>query len=591
MGNIYGRTQEEKLDSKTKEHLINYINSIRPKNINLVNQIDSIELDNTKLLPMAIELYQKLYEVLGEYIQPDTKSESMTKKKFFIKPTFGDKEISESILSQCPTEATELDTNLIQIDSPIISMITGEITLDEYNDSFGKISSKKDMMGLNKYILRDMSNYLKMRFINSFNKILLDLTTINDICIARGSYIYKVVKHGPLNDINSFRQILSLPHIVNQFHRILNIRLSNYMLKNSYIDTNIQKGGISGQSNSIFEQFFKLKNVLKDANTHKKKSTILFLDISNAFGSLKLEKLFEVLKLYGVDDEFIAYVKNFYASLEYYIGSNTYKWTDGLIQGCSLSSLLFIIALNYILVHLDQTYKDDMGFEFENGTKILLTAYMDDICIICKDSESAQFMYEKFVYFAKMLGLEVNKSKCAVMVLNDDMEFDEIKRVDMFKYLGEYLSIDGTSSQSYIIFMKILRVRLYALNNKFLDNLTKAQMFKEEFIPWIQRKTLLMYDMTNIHRLKLVSTIKPYIEKWGITQCEIFADVAHILNNSTDSIIKEITDIEVTDTLIHDIEIANYVCNASNIRFEYNQIDENYIAELELENFLEYSNQ
>jgi hypothetical protein len=255
-----------------------------------------------------------------------------------------------------------------------------------------------------------------------------------------------------------------------------------------------------------------------------------------------------------------------------------------------MSPLLFIIALNYILEHLDKTHKDEFGYEIKSGVKILLTAYVDDVCIICKDVKSAQKMYLEFERLCAMLGLSISKSKCAIMVINDEdkLEIDEIKQVNTFKYLGEYLSIDGFSTENYIVFVKILSMRLYKLDKQTWSTETKANVFVEEILPWIQRKTLLMYDINKEQRLKIAVTIKPYTEKWEITEYEIFTDVSSIINNSEDSVIKEISDMDVNQELEKDIEIANYVYRNSNINYKYSQIDENFAMELELDNLAEY---
>jgi len=239
---------------------------------------------------------------------------------------------------------------------------------------------------------------------------------------------------------------------------------------------------------------------------------------------------------------------------------------------------------------LDQKYKDMMGYEFENKMKILLTAYMDDVTIICADVKSAQILYTEFERLCKMLGLSIGKSKCAIMTLNDEDNFDdEIIKVDIFKYLGEYLSTDGTSGESYIFFMKMLNMRLKSLDNKSWDKTIKSQKFKEEILPWIQRKTLLMYDISNEQRLKIVAVLKPYTEKWDIVEYEIFTDAVTIINNSEDSIIKEIKDTELNENLEHDIEIANYVYSNTDIKFKYSQVDEEFALALELENLEEYT--
>src|SRR5690606_13129510 len=234
----------------------------------------------------------------------------------------------------------------------------------------------------------------------------------------------------------------------------------------------------------IFKQFFKIKNVLKDANLKKKSCVVLFLDITDAFGSIKLDRLYQILTLYKVDPKCIDYLRTFYESLDFYVDLNgnatdPFKWVDGLIQGCSLSPLLFMLAMNYLFNYIDTKHNDTCGYDFgdsvnstvetsmenvanniaENFTfanscevnptkdiipvtrssnKLLLTAFVDDVGVTCKDIATAQTVFDDFNRVCEMLGLRINKSKCAMMLVNQTdpvpESLSDIPIVTDFKY-------------------------------------------------------------------------------------------------------------------------------------------------------------
>jgi len=595
MGILIGYEKDTKitntipLNNLTKHQIIEYIKTNKAKNINLTDasqeMMKMIELDNSDLLTMSIELYQKLFALFGEfngYIVSDSEKKTM-KRQFFIKPKFGVDEIMKSIDISYHIPELPFNDQLLKIHQPIILMVMTDITLDEYNASFNNVLTKKDIIGISKRILRDIPPYLKLRIINVYNQCIDTPQKINSSSVARGSYIYKVAKRGPTTDVASFRQILAIPNIVNQFHRILNIRLSEYMMNNAYLDTNIQKGSIGGQKFPIFKQIFKLKSVLKHANTHNTPCTILFLDISNAFGSLHLDTLYNILRLYNVDPIFISYLAMFYDNLEYYMdtGRDTtepIKWTNGLIQGCSLSPLLFVIAMNYILVHLNNTYHATCGYEFTNNTKILFTAFIDDIAIIGKDMASTQLVFDEFHKLCATLGLTLNASKSAMISINEDnaTTINDIQQVTTFKYLGEYLSSDGTSIASFKQFLGFVIRKLKALD-KETDDTKRKTLFDEYLMPYIQKKMMIMYDIGSNNRRKLIFIIKPYIEKWGISVVgNVFYDISSIVNAGDDAVISGI----VTDTgycdeeLERDVEISDYVFKNAYLNFTYGDHDE-----------------
>lgn len=593
-------------DDMTKDQFIEYIKSIKPKHVNLpddmTEKMKNLEIENSELIAMSIELYQKLFASFGEFKYVADKN-STKKKMFFVKPKFGVDAVKKTINSPVQNISTTLDSTLVQPATSLVAMKMDDITVEEFSNSFNNILTKKDMIGINKKMLRDMPQYMKVRFINTYNKIFQDLSKVNNISFGRASYVYKTAKGGSTSDINSFRQIVSIPNPVTQLHRILTLRLNNYMQTNKYIDTTIQKGGVSGQKFAIFEQFYKVKSIFKHANQKKKSCAVLFLDISNAFGNLNLQNLYKVLEVYNVNKNFIEYIKEFYSKFEYYVDTaniktESFKWGDGLVQGCSLSPLLFIISLNYILTHIDKQHKDACGYDIDGKLKILLTAFVDDICVIAKDMASLEVVYKRLKDLLTMLGLPINKAKCAVMVVNDSSaitgELSQIQKVNVFKYLGEYVSSDGSCTESYIQFLKGASRKLILLDKKTISNNDKLKVFEQLIVPWIQRKTMAMYDINMTNRLKIVAIIKPYLEKWGSSGLvNIFSNVTPILNDSTDTVISgaKFEDTDFDDDLQQNIEIANYVLKDANIKIEYSQIDDEFQLDAELEEFGEVINE
>lgn len=599
MGNNFGRSisnnniaQPEdiktKLDDCSRHELIKYMKNMTLKNVNLSGNkeaIKNIELENTKLVPMAIEMYEKMFKLFGSPKASNQKRLIYHKRMCSVKPQFEIEDlIKPTLISIYFTEDNiPLDTIPFTIEQEKQPLVTREITLEEYNDSFNNITVKKDIIGISKKILKYLSVYLKIRIINIYNEILENPEKIRDSCIAKCKYIYKVSKKGPVTETGSFRQILMIPNIINQMHRILNLRLSAYMLQNNYIDTNIQKGGIIGLKFSIFEQVYKLKTVIKDANKNKKSCVILYLDIKDAFGNLKLYKLYEILEMYQVEKKFIDYLKFYYDNLLYYIDLekntqpiNLIEWRDGLVQGCSLSQLLFIIALNYVLKYLDTIYKNECGYEIDKDNKILFTAYIDDISIICNNMISVQKVLEKLEFMCKILGLAFCKEKSALMVINDNSESNNenltnIKKVNMHKYLGEDISVDDTC-KSYVQFIKNLMGRLKSIDCRKCSNADKISMFEKLIIPWMQRKIVLMYDIGTRKKFKIISFINVYMKKWGVTKhVNLFCNISNIINNSRDDVIKKIgLDPELKDELILD----DYIFNSHNLKFNYSQMND-----------------
>ena len=401
-----------------------------------------------------------------------------------------------------------------------------------------------------------MPNYLKIRFVNSYNKVYQGEISADSISIGKASYIYKDAKKGPKDEIKSFRQIITIPTVVNHFHRIWSLRLSDYLFKNNYINTTIQKGAISGQKMAILQQIYKLKNTVKHANMNKKKVAILFLDLTNAFGTLNREIMCDILKKYHIDDKFIEYIKSYYDSFEYYAKTQDWdidsiEWGDGLIQGCPLSPILFVLSINYVLKYLDDKYNKTMGYEVTESLKILFAAFIDDICIVCKDTQSLTEMFNKLESLFQIMGLKFNLDKSAIMLVNHteeeekDYNLRNMKKVKTFKYLGEYISVDGTCTVSYAQFMKELVSKMNRLDSQNITNEKKLETFNKCLLPFIQRRLTMMYDLSNTSKLKVLVIIREYLDKWGgKIEVQLFSTISKLLEGVDDEII---VGIEVND--------------------------------------------
>src|SRR5690606_9448867 len=184
----------------SKHQIITEIISKKIKKINFPDDfkglLQEIELNSTDLLMMSIELYEKIVILVGEYQvplleMPRQLSTGKFIKTFYVRPKFDIGDVIKSVGSIMPNIASTLDNHLITINPPNYPMKMTDITLEEYDESFNVISFNKDMIGISKKILRDIPIYLRLRFINIFNKILENPMLIGSSSIARGIYAYK----------------------------------------------------------------------------------------------------------------------------------------------------------------------------------------------------------------------------------------------------------------------------------------------------------------------------------------------------------------------------------------------------------------
>lgn len=598
MGNIFDQPEGDdqnhvRLDGMTKREIVNYIKKLETVKLDVGEefsaQVKEIGIQNLKLVPMNIEFYERIKKVVPRYVAPKDKPRT---RKYYVKPTFGIESVRADEVVLKETMKMQL---LDKIPAPTKKYKNENITLLEYMEAFKDPTMKTDMMGISKKMLLRCQNYHKVRFINCYNKLYRGVgTSIEEINFGRAFYMYKEAKRGPKDDIKSFRKLVEIPTSINHYHRILAMRMTEYMRANDYIDQTIQKGGISGVKAGILEQIYKVKEVLKDGNERNKQVCVLYLDISNAFGNLKLSALKKILEEYHVHRDFINYVMRYYETFEYYAETREWStellsWKEGLIQGCPLSALLFVTALNYVLKYIDRKYKDECGYSYREGAKILLTAYMDDITIITTSMKKLEKVYTQIKFLFECMGLPINKAKSTIMTnKEEEVGFDRIPIVKYHKYLGEYIAHDGTAIESYTRFIKMLGRRLYALDAKQIESVQKMKFFTTHILPWIQRRMLAMYDLDRRRRINIVSLIKKYVRKWGNTEeIKLFCMIAEIMGKSEDTVIHNIKN-RISDISSDDLELANSILSDKKVEFVYgDDIDENEEADKEIDEMID----
>lgn len=576
ISNIINITNQDqikiKLDELKKNETIDYIQSIKTKklviNKNFANRLKHVELENTKLISMCLELYEKIEKELPEFVT--------SHKKFKTdRVEFAPIDVLDIVPTFVNTkENYETLQNLTQIPDNVNSFTTEQLGLIEFNNTFKALTTSSDMLGLSKKIIFHLSDYIKLRYINSFNES-IDNSTNLEFNFGKATYIYK--KKGDKKVISNYRRIISIPVIVNLFHRMLMIQCDAHLRNNNLVDMTIQKAGITGQKAPILQQIIKIKEIIKDINTCKGKAALMFLDIKDAFGSLDREALFIILEKYKFDNKFIDYMRNYYDSFTYCTTIeetriNNVSWTNGLIQGCSLSPLLFVTALNYVLKHFHDTNTNTVGYNFR-GEYISLCAYMDDIVLICKDVDSLEFSYKKIIDLLGLLGMKLNTQKTIIILpgfSNEEkkaVNIDNIQVVDKFIYLGCTINSDSAIEEIFTENYNKILEWLMNLDIKKPNNQQKITEFTEYVQPEIARRVTKMYDLPVSNKIKLVTLIRSYLDKWGYAdEIQIFPTLDKTFAKNTDTILKKI-DLEAYDKLNAEVSPDSELFDITSYRY------------------------
>ncbi|KAL3972927.1 tetraspanin-7 [Sarotherodon galilaeus] len=143
-------------------------------------------------------------------------------------------------------------------------------------------------------------------------------------------------------NIEQFRTISLLSVEGKIFFSIVAKRLTEYLLKNSYIDNSVQKGGIP-----------KVPGCLEHTGVNRGDLKVLWLDLANAYGSIPHKLVQQALNQYYIPEKFRNLILDYYADFHLRVSSGTitfdwHKLEKGIITGCTISPILFTLAMNIL---------------------------------------------------------------------------------------------------------------------------------------------------------------------------------------------------------------------------------------------------
>ena len=226
-----------------------------------------------------------------------------------------------------------------------------------------------------------------------YKKCPVILRTLHRICLQiyrtkdipgdwAAAYVVLLQKSDVLDRPDEFRPIAITNTAGKLFFSIISDRLQKFMVKNQFIKTRAQKGFLFGVPGCI-EHSFALAEAIRRVRADKRAMVISWIDLANAYGSVKHNLIQFALNWYHVPEHIQGIVFNYYEKLCASVTTkdwNTpfFSFDIGLFQGCVLSTILFDCVFNLLLDFLEPLEKQH-AVTIEGEIKIFLKAYADDL--------------------------------------------------------------------------------------------------------------------------------------------------------------------------------------------------------------------
>ncbi len=414
----------------------------------------------------------------------------------------------------------------------IISAIKNKDTSDYYGANFFVLQSFIDL----EPILLDF-------MVDCYNR-LLD----HEICPEWSNCsIVPAHKGGDTSEQNNFRPLTVLPIVVRIWDSIISKKLGELLKKYGIIDTSIQRGvlsGIGGLSQNLLDVNRALCSMDDD-------NICLFIDITNAYGSVNYGLLYHILHEYNFSPTFTKYVEIYYMNAYASYDGKMFQWDNGLYQGSGLSNILFLIYIDYalknVITDLKMMHIIDIAFDLQDKTR----AFIDDLVIFLPVHSYGPVIQFIQIVFG-LYGLEINQKK-TYFFMNDTkvnelvIENINFRRVNIdFLYLG--IGLMCFREEFLSNYYKKIQLYLEEIDTFDFDPKYKLYLYYRRVFQRINRSLECYYAIfgrtTGLD--KIMKFIGYFIYRWtGVFPSNyLMKHIEYIGNNATN---KELSKFEVVD--------------------------------------------
>ena len=262
------------------------------------------------------------------------------------------------------------------------------------------------------------------------------------------------------------------------------------------------------------------KDVIEYLMKSDKTGAIMLADFTKAFDVLDIEFLKLCLERFNFGESFRKWISILYTDISSSVLIN--GWTSkgfdverGIRQGCPLSSLLFILAAEYMANSVRENINvrpmELTGYDFP----LKLLQYADDTLFFVQDEKSLNEILNELHSFGEVAGPKINKDKTFLMWLGDTSKRWNLEKYNLMwtdkpiKYLGHYIHSSNDEALETEWEQKLLKLQ------KVLDSWTKRSL------TIFGRVTVLKsLALSQITHLIIVDTIPPKFLK--ILESKIF---------------------------------------------------------------------
>ena len=256
----------------------------------------------------------------------------------------------------------------------------------------------------------------------------------------------------PRDHLTNWRPITLLNSDYKIIAKTMALRLNNVICK--IINTD-QCGFIKGRN--IATILRSTDDIINYLNSKNLPGLLVAVDFAKAFDTISKKLILDTLKEFNFGPEFTQWVRTLISQTESCI--NHYGWLSepinierGIRQGCPLSPLIFVLAVEILAIKVRNSSIKGINIrQAQNETTFKIQQYADDTTLFLKDKEDLDMALHIFNNFTSISGLNISHNKTEAMWLGIDRnrndKYHNLAWVSRTKILGVYFQNDKVASE------------------------------------------------------------------------------------------------------------------------------------------------
>ena len=173
--------------------------------------------------------------------------------------------------------------------------------------------------------------------------------------------------------------------------------------------TGFIKGRFIGQNVPL------LNDIMEYTEAKNLPGILLFIDFRKAFDTIEWNFIHKCIELYNFGPNIRKWLSILYNNVESGVlnagfMTNYFKVSRGVRQGCPLSPILFVLAVEVLALKIRQD-QSCRGIELPNGQNAKISQFEDGTTLISQDTNSLRNAMNIVNSFGVLSGLQLNKKK------------------------------------------------------------------------------------------------------------------------------------------------------------------------------------